>query len=32
MRIRALKNPALKREALIAVLRPVVRMVLTPAD
>jgi AcrR family transcriptional regulator len=32
IRIRALKNPALRRDALIAVLRPVVRMVLTPGD
>lgn len=32
MRIRALKNPALKPGALIAVLLPVVRMVLTPGD
>jgi len=30
MRIRALLNPALNRDALIAVVRPVVRMVLTP--
>jgi hypothetical protein len=30
MRIRALLNPALKRDALIAAIRPVVRMVLTP--
>ena len=32
MRIRALKNPALKRGALIAVLLPVMRMLLTPGD
>lgn len=30
MRIRALMNPALKRDALIAAIRPVVRMILTP--
>jgi hypothetical protein len=32
MRIRALMNPALKRDALIAAVRPVVRMVLTPGN
>jgi hypothetical protein len=32
MRIRALMNPALKRDALIAAVRPVVRMMLTPGS
>jgi hypothetical protein len=32
MRIRALMNPALKRDALIAAVRPVVRIVLTPGS
>jgi TetR/AcrR family transcriptional regulator, repressor for uid operon len=32
IRIRALMNPALKRDALIATVRPVVRMVLTPGN
>lgn len=32
MRIRALVNPALKRDALIAAVRPVVRMMLTPGS
>jgi TetR/AcrR family transcriptional regulator, repressor for uid operon len=32
MRIRALMNPALRRDALIAAVRPVVRMMLTPGS
>jgi hypothetical protein len=32
IRIRALMNPALKRDALIAAVRPVVRMMLTPGN